>query len=385
MRGAGASVAGALRFRPTVAEVDLDAIRHNARVLKPSSAELMAVVKGQGYGHGAVEVARAALEAGATWLGVALVEEGIELREAGIGAPLLMLSEFPPGSERDALAAGITPTVYSDPGLDALARAGQDLDVTPRVHVKVDTGMHRVGLYPPERVLELVRRAVGSGCVLEGLWTHFAKAEDDEETTARQLRAFLDVARELAGAGFVPRYRHAANSAAAIRYPEAHLDLVRVGVALYGLDPGNGLAASAGLRPALTWRSAVSAVRRLPAGQAISYGHTYRLERETVVATVPVGYADGYRRALSSRADVLIGGKRRRVAGTVTMDQLMADCGRDEAGPGDEVVLIGGQGEEEITVGELAGLAGTIDYEVVCGIGSRVPRVYRGLAPGVMG
>jgi len=379
------SVADPTRFRPTVAEVDLDAIRHNARVLKPVRAELMAVVKAEGYGHGAAPVARAALEAGATWLGVAMVEEAIELREAGIEAPVLVLSEAPPGSEPDLLGYDITPTVYTDRSVERLVEAAGRVGRAPRIHVKVDTGMHRVGLYPPERALEFVRAAVARGCRFEGLWTHFASAEDDEETTGEQLRAFLAVADELERAGFVPRYRHAANSAATIRYPETHLDLVRIGVALYGLDPGHGLAEAAGLRPALVWRSAVSAVRRLPAGVAVSYGHRYRLEWDATVATVPVGYADGYLRTLSSRADVLIGGKRRRVAGTVTMDQLMADCGDDEVESGQEVVLIGRQGGAEITVSELAALAGTIDYEIVCGIGPRVPRTYRGTAPEVVG
>jgi alanine racemase len=385
MRASGAAVSGRVRLRPTVAEIDLDAIRHNAGILKPATAELMAVVKADGYGHGAVAVARAALDAGATWLGVALVEEAIELRNAGIDAPVLVLSEGPAGSAPDVLGDDITPTVYTDAGVDALVEAARRVGREPLIHVKVDTGMHRVGLYPPERAIEFVKRAVRRGCRFQGLWTHFANAEDDEATTRTQLDTFLAVAGRLGAEGLRPRYLHAANSAAVIRYPEAHLDLVRVGVALYGLDPGNGLATEAGLRPALTWRSAVSAVRRLPAGHAISYGHGYRLERDSVVATVPVGYADGYRRALSSRADVLIGGKRRPVAGTVTMDQLMADCGEDDVKPGQEVVLIGRQGDQEVTVGELARLVGTIDYEIACGIGPRVPRTYRGAGSEVIG
>ena len=378
MKASQAAVSGRVRFRPTVADVDLDAIQHNARILRPATAELMAVVKADGYGHGAVAVSRAALEAGATWLGVALVEEAIELRNAGIDAPVLVLSEGPPGSALAVLGDDITPTVYTDEGVDALVEAARRVGREPPIHVKVDTGMHRVGLYPPERAVEFVKRAVSRGCRFDGLWTHFANAEDDEATTRTQLDTLLEVAGRLEAEGLRPRYLHAANSAAVIRYPDAHLDLVRVGVALYGLDPGNGLASQAGLRSALTWRSAVSAVRRLPAGHAISYGRSYRLERESVVATVPVGYADGYRRALSSRADVLIEGKRRPVAGSVTMDQLMADCGGDDVQPGQEVVLIGRQGDQEITVGELARLVGTIDYEIACGIAARVPRTYRG-------
>ncbi|HEX9377189.1 MAG TPA: alanine racemase [Actinomycetota bacterium] len=365
-------------FRPTVAEVDLDAIRHNARAMTPAGTELMAVVKADGYGHGALPAARAAIEAGATWLGVALLEEALELRTAGVDAPILVLSEVPPGAERDLLRAEVSASLYTDRELAALAAAGEATGIAPRVHVKADTGMHRVGAYPPERAVDLARTAQAAGFVVEGLWTHFARSEDDPETTGRQLEVFLDVCRRAESAGVRPRYRHAANSGAVILHPETHLDLVRVGVALYGLSPGPGLGERAGLRPAMAWRSAVSMVRGLPAGEAVSYGHTYHLERDATVATVPVGYADGYRRGLSSRADVLIGGRRHRVAGTVTMDQIVVDCGDADVDEGDEVVLLGTQGDERITAGELAGLLDTIEYEIACGVGARVPRTYTG-------
>ncbi|MBI4260468.1 MAG: alanine racemase [Actinobacteria bacterium] len=362
-------------FRPTVAEVDLEAIRHNVRALKPDGVELMAVVKADGYGHGAVPVARAALQAGATWLGVALVEEGLALRDSGVDAPVLVLSEFPPGSEKDALEAGLTPSLYTERGLAALAgAAGRDVGV----HVKVDTGMHRVGLWPPEEALAFADRVVDAGLRLEGLWTHFARSDEDAAVTTGQLERFLTVADALGRAGHRPRYRHAANSAATIRLPAAHLDLVRVGIALYGLGAAPGLAEEAGLRPALSWRSEVSMARRLPAGESVSYGHRYRLERDAWVATVPVGYADGYSRRLSGRAEVLLGGRRRPVAGTVTMDQILVDCGDDRVEEGQEVVLIGRQGEEEIRADDLAAWSGTIPYEIVTGIGGRVPREHRG-------
>ena len=367
-----------IRFRPTVAEIDLDAIRHNVRVVRPRDAGVMAVVKSNGYGHGAVPCARAALEGGASWLGVALVEEGLSLREAGIEAPVLVLSEFPPGAEKDALAAGLTPTVYTEAGLDGLSQVARDLGVAARVHLKVDTGMHRVGLYPPEKTVSFARRILDSGLELEGLWTHFARSEEDEETTHDQLGRFLKVSRTLEESGIDPPVRHAANSAAAALYPDSHFDLVRIGIATYGLEPGPGVGWDEKLHPALSWRSAVTVARTLPAGERLSYGHTYGLDREATVATVPVGYADGYPRALSNRAHVLIRGKRRRVAGTVTMDQLMVDCGDDPVQAGDEVVLIGSQGDEEVTAWELARLAGTIGYEIVCGISERVPREYAG-------
>jgi alanine racemase len=364
------------RFRPTVVEVDLDAVRHNVRALMPPGSQLMAVVKSDAYGHGAVPVARAALGAGATWLGVALVEEGIELRDAGIDAPILVLSEFPRGSEKDALASGLIPTVYSEAGVDAVAEAAKAVGRSTAVHLKVDTGMHRVGLWPPEAAPELARRIVDADLILQGLWTHFASAETDDHLTREQLERLLRAAAAVRAAGIEPTLLHAANSAGTIRFPVSHLDLVRVGVALFGLAAGPGL--DAGLQPALTWRSAVTMVKRLPAGERISYGQTYELERDATLATVPVGYEDGFSRLLSNRIEVLIGGMRRRVAGTVTMDQIVVDCGDGEVTVGDDVVLIGAQGEERITAEELAGHIGTIGYEIVCAISERVPREHRG-------
>jgi alanine racemase len=366
------------RHRPTIVRIDLDAVRDNVRSVKPAHAELMAVVKADGYGHGSARVARAALEAGATWLGVALVEEGVVLREAGIEAPILVLSEFPRGSERDALRARLTPTVYTTGGLDRLAAAAHRLDRPLAVHVKVDTGMHRVGIYPPEDASEFIALVAAAGLDLEGLWTHFAAAESDDEGTRAQLRWLLAARDGLRARGTMPRYVHAANSAATLRCPEAHLDLVRVGAAMYGVDPGGGMGRAAGLRPALRWASAVTLVRRLGAGERLSYGWTHTLRRDANIATVAVGYGDGYARGLSSKADVLIRGKRHRVAGTVTMDQLMVDCGDDEVRPGDEVVLIGDQGDHRITAEEVAAHTGTIGYEVVTAISERVPREYRG-------
>ena len=369
------------RFRPTTVEVNLDAIRHNVTSLKPTGAELMAIVKANAYGHGAVPVAFAALESGARWLGVALVEEGLALREAGVSAPILILSECPPGAEETAIEAGLTPTLYSDAARARLAAAAAHLDRDPgsiAVHIKVDTGMHRVGVYPPEEAIAFVGRARDDGFEVQGLYTHFARAEDDPGTTASQLDTFARVTDALRDSGITPSLTHAANSGATVRHPEAHFSLVRPGLAIYGLAPTPELAEQMDLRPALSWRSTVSLAKRLPAGEAVSYGHTYRLERDAWLATVPVGYADGYTRRLSGRAEVLIGGKRRLVAGTVTMDQLLVDCGDDEPAPGEEAVLIGTQGDEVIAVEELAERSGTINYEIVCAIGERVPREYTG-------
>jgi alanine racemase len=302
-----------------------------------------------------------------------LVEEGLQLRTAGIEAPILVLSEFPPGAEAVALAHRLTPSVYSADGLARLAAAARG---ALAVHVKVDTGMHRVGVWPPENLPAFLGDVAAAGFEAEGIWTHLAKSEDDVETTARQLATYdaaLDAAK---AAGFVPVLRHAANSGGVLRHPESHYDLVRPGIALYGIGPAPD--EGAGLRPALTWRSTVAFARPLAAGERVSYGLRYELDRDAVVATVPVGYADGYRRAASSRADVLIRGRRCRVAGNVTMDQLIVDCGDLAVAAGDEVVLLGRQGDDEITAWELAANADTIAYEIVSRIGERVPRTYTG-------
>jgi alanine racemase len=368
-----------MTFRPTVADVDLDAIRGNVETLKPPGAAFMAVVKANGYGHGDVPVARAAIQGGAMWLGIALVEEGLRLREAGIrNEPILLLSEFPAEAEKEVVAADLTPTVYSERKASALAAAARAIGRPARAHLKVDTGMHRVGVLP-ERAVAVARALVSEGIEIEGVWTHFARSDEvDAPTTTEQLDGFRAVLGDLEADGIRPRYRHAANSGAALAWPESHFDLVRVGVAMYGIAPGPDLAGRAQLRPAMSLRSRVSYVQRLPAGAGVSYGHTYRLAHDSTIATVPIGYADGYLRALSNRGQVLIGGRRRPVVGNVTMDQLMVDVGDDPIQIGDEVVLFGRQGEEEIRAEEVAGWAGTIGYEIVCAVSERVPREYRG-------
>lgn len=368
-----------VRYRPTVAVVDLGAVRHNAAALRPETAELIAIVKADAYGHGAVPVARAATAAGAARLGVALVEEGTELRAAGLEVPILTLTELPPGSEGEALRAGLTPTLYTTAALSRLVSAAGGRPVAAQV--KVDTGMHRVGV-PWDRAAQFVGEVLGAGVALEGVWTHLANAEDPTDPfTGVQLERFRGVLDRLRGAGIRPGLVHAANSAGRLARPDALFDAVRVGVALYGVSPGPGVdeeVSELGLRPALSLRSAVSFVKRLPAGEAVSYGQTYRLERDATIATVPVGYADGYPRALSNRGEALIGGRRRRVIGSVTMDQLLVDCGDDTVDVGDEVILLGRQDEQEITAAELADRAGTIPYEIVCRLGVRVPREYVG-------
>jgi len=375
------------RSRSTWTEVDLEAIRHNvAQMLRISSpAALCAVVKADAYGHGAPGVASAAIEGGAAGLAVALVDEGIELREAGITQPVLLLSEPPLDAADAVVAGGLTPTLATVGSVAPLAAAARRLGVRLSVHVKVDTGMHRVGASVTE-VPSLVAAVAEEPMLrLEGLWTHLAVAGEDKEFTALQLRRFDGVVAALAAAGIRPTLLHVANSAGAITCPEARYDLVRCGITIYGELPAGAAGAMAPdvLQPALSLRSKVSAVRELEAGERPSYGRLRPLPERSLVATVPIGYADGVPRALFNAGfSVLIGGRRRPLAGMVTMDQIVVDCGPGaDVALGDEVVLIGRQGDDAITVSEWAGLMGTIGYEVLCGIGPRVPRVEKGSAP----
>ncbi len=379
------------RTRPAWAEVDPSAVRHNAALLREvvGPAALWAVVKADGYGHGATAVARAALEGGAAGLAVALVDEGVELREAGIAAPILLLSEPPDDAAAEVVAARLTPTVARGETLGPLAAASSARGRRLGVHVKVDTGMHRVGVAPGALGALVDAVAAEPALEFEGLWTHLAVAEgagdEDRAFTAVQLDCFDEVCGELSGR--TAYVRHAANSAAAIAWPRARYDLVRVGIALYGDLPSPSVAAALRaatggrtVRPVMALRARVTAVRELAAGARPSYGRRRALGDRSVVATVPIGYADGVPRALFDAGfEVLIGGRRCPLAGMVTMDQVVVDCGPGSSvGIGDEVTLLGRQGTEEITVGEWAERLGTIGYEVLCGIGPRVPRVIVG-------
>jgi alanine racemase len=370
--------------RPVWAEIDLAALRDNARWLadRVSPARLCAVVKAFGYGHGPVRVAEAAVAGGASWLAVATVEEGVQLRQAGVTEPVLLLSEPVAAVMADVVAWRLTPTLYSLSAVDAADRAVAAYGGPGRlaVHVKVDTGMHRVGA-DPEAAAEIAAEvAARPGLVLEGLCTHFAVADEpDDPFTGEQLARFRAVVKRLADRGVRPTILHAANSAAAIAFPESRFSLVRCGIALYGLAPSPAMAdACSGLRPAMAVKARVAMVKRVGAGERLSYGLRYRLGHEATVATVPIGYADGLPRRLSETGgQVIVNGRLRPIAGTVTMDQITVDCGDDRVEPGDEVVLLGRQGEAEITAWDWAARLDTIAYEVVCGISARVPRDYR--------
>lgn len=353
----------------TWAEIDLGAIRHNVRALKSRAPDsrLMAVVKAGAYGHGAVPVSRAALEAGADALAVVTVEEGAELRSAGITAPILVFTDLAPDRLPLAEEHRLAVTAHSIPSAKHVA-AHPDL----KVHLKVDTGMNRWGVEPSE-----VGEARGIlGSQLSGVYTHFASADSDPGATRRQMDLFEAV---LADQPFGGVLVHAANSAATLWHPRSHYGCVRPGVALYGLNPlgDRGSAEDEGLRPAMALKSYVAAVRRLAPGDGVSYGMTFRAEAPMYAATVPVGYAEGYRRTLSGRAEALIRGTRMPLLGRVTMDAcVFAADGAVEAG--DEVVLLGSQGGERITAEELGSWAGTINYEVTTGVNPRrVERSYQ--------
>lgn len=370
-------------------EVDLDAVTHNAGVLRAAApgAELCAVVKADGYGHGAASAARAALAGGATWLAVALVEEGVALRDAGIAAPVLVLSEPDAGSMADAHAAGLTPMIYTPDGIAAAEAAAARRDDAPwSVHLKVDTGMHRVGCDPDDAVALAGRIATSDRLRLGGTATHLAVADEPRRPeTGEQLDRFDAVLAGLDAAGTAAGVRHAANSAGALAHRRSHLDLVRCGIALFGVAPSEqlaGLPGAAGLRPAMAVRARVTLVKPVRSGEGVSYGLCHTFGRDAVVATVPVGYADGVRRALGlTGGEVLVGGVRRPIRGVVTMDQLVVEVtDGPPVRPGDDVVLLGSQGGEEVTAAEWARRLGTIPYEVLTGFGPRLPRHHHGTA-----
>ncbi|MBC7263033.1 MAG: alanine racemase [Chloroflexi bacterium] len=366
----------------TWAEIDLDAIAHNARQLKKyvgERTELMAVVKANAYGHGAVPAARAALEGGASRLAVARVDEGLQLRSGGIAAPILVMGYAIPPQAGDIVRHRLTPTVNTLELAQALsAEVAQQKAAPLPVHLKVDTGLGRFGLLPGE-VLDFARALVSlPGLFLEGFWTHFACADEaDKSYTYQQFALYCQVARQLEEAGIAIPIKHVANSAATLSLPEMHLDMVRCGITIYGLRPSEEVKMVVPVRPAMTIKSHVARVRTLPAGSGISYNRTYVTARPTPVALVPIGYGDGYRRGLSNKGAVLIHGQRVPIIGRVCMDQFMVDVSAiPDVQQNDEVVVLGRQGEEEINAEEIGALVGTNNYETVAALLPRVPRVY---------
>jgi alanine racemase len=369
-------------FRPVWAEIDLAAVRANVRALHAlvAPAALCAVVKADGYGHGAVAVSKAAMAAGADCLAVALVEEGVQLRDGGVDAPILVLSEPVPAAAETVVAHRLTPIVYTATGIDAIAKAVRTNGVHDPVgvHLKVDTGMHRVGC-APEAAVDLAAQVADRGELrLAGVCTHFAVADEPANVyTGAQQQLFEQVLAAIRDRGLPTGVVHACNTAGAIAMPQARYDMVRAGIGIYGLAPAAALAGAVDLTPVMAVKARVSHVQSLPAGARISYGLRYETTQPTRIATVPIGYADGVPRELPHNGGaVLIGGRRHPIAGTVTMDQLMVDVGDEPVAVGDEVVLIGRQGDEQIGADEWAERMHTISYTIVCGVGPRVPRRY---------
>ena len=364
------------------ARIDLAAITANARRLDELAgpAGLMAVVKADGYGHGLVPSARAVLAGGAAWLGVAFLEEALALRAAGLDAPVLAWLWTPQEDLAPAVAAGVDLGVYDLAELAAVQAASRATGCTARVHLKVDTGLSRGGSRPDAWPDLCAAAARTDGVAAVGVWSHFAFADGgpDHPVNRQQAQVFAE-ALEVAGrAGVRPEVRHLANSAATLTAPATHYDLVRPGVSLYGLSPVPqlGSPASFGLRPAMTLASTVALSKRVPPGTGVSYLHRYATDRDTTLALVPLGYADGVPRAGTDRLPVQLGGRRRTVAGTVCMDQFLLDVGDDPVAAGDEVLLFGPGDAGEPTAQEWADVLGTIDYEIVTRVGTRVPRTY---------
>jgi len=375
--------------RPSWAEIDLMALRHNVTTLRHfvAPAQLCGVVKANGYGHGALFAARALLDAGVAGLAVAIVDEGVELRDGGITEPILLLAEAPAESLADALEAKLTLTVGSLDGAHAAVTAAQEAGGLTPVHVKVDTGMHRMGVVLDDLGAVLDVLHASPNIVIEGMYSHFAVADsdlvEDREYCEVQMARFEKALAIAADKGINPPLTHLANSAAAIALPAARRSMVRVGLAAYGYLPHpsmDSLLAEQGfrLRPALSLHARVTAIRQLDAGDRPSYGRRRALPEAATVATVPFGYADGYpRRFFDAGAEVLINGIRHPLAGSVTMDQLVVDCVGGEVRVGDDVVLLGTQGDQTISADEWAAWGGTITWEILCGIGARVPRISR--------
>ncbi|NCV75177.1 alanine racemase [bacterium] len=379
-----------MKSRWAWADINLSALAHNVRVLISESApsEVWAVVKANAYGHGALQCATTALESGATGLCVALADEAIDLRKAGISAPILVMSEQPPQQHEDMIKYGLIATLYNQATIEHYANEATRLGIVGAVHLKVDTGMHRVGVDSKHAVEMAQLIAAQTWLQLDGIFTHLATADVvGHEATSRQVAEFDRVCEELKQLALLPRRVHIANSSATMNHIGVATQMknaptmTRVGIAMYGIaadaqSNSFGVAEGAELQPVMAVKARVSHVQWLDAGEAVSYGLQRTLKHRSCIATLPIGYADGVPRGLWATGEVLIGGKRRAFAGVVTMDQVMIDCENDDVQVGDEAVLIGKQSESQITANDWAHQMGTIGYEIVCGISARVPRNY---------
>lgn len=370
-------------YRDTWAEVSLDHIQANVtqfRQFVQHPSKLMAVVKADGYGHGAIEVAKAAISAGADYLGVALLDEAIQLREAGIETPILILGYTPPRSVKEAIQYNITLTVFDEDVLDEIILHSAKLCKTAYVHLKIDTGMSRIGVTSCEEASLLAEKVMTAEYVyLEGVFTHFANADNEDPTyTYEQFQKFHSILSYLDSKQIPVPIKHCCNSAATMNFPEMHLDMVRIGIALYGLYPDNSLKHHPiQLKQAMSFKTRVASIKSVEASQPISYGCTWSPNKDGKIATLPIGYADGLSRLLSNKGKVLIRDQHANIRGRVCMDQTMIDVSDvDNCSIGEEVTIFGTSHSSFQSVDQLAEWMGTINYEVVCLIGKRVPRVY---------
>lgn len=369
-------------LRPTWAEINLGALTYNfnqVRKLVGKDVRVMVVVKGNAYGHGIVKISKTLAELGVDYLGVATIDEALLLRRKRIQKPVLVLGSVLPDEVDAALKNNITLTLANDELLEVIERKAKSLKKTAKVHIKVDTGMGRIGLWHEDEAASFADKvAISESIEVEGVYTHFSAAARDKVYTAYQVESFGKFIGQLLNRGFKIPYRHAANSIATVNLKKSHLNLVRPGLIIYGMYPKRGFKRLINLKPVLSLKTKIVYVKRVPPGRSISYGRTYVTQDNTKIATLPIGYADGYGRILSNKAEALIKGERAPVIGKVTMDQTMIDVGHiKNVKIGDEVVLIGRQGSNEITTEKLARLAGTIPYEIVCSITDRVPRIYK--------
>ncbi|WP_318505261.1 alanine racemase [Bacillus sp. T3] len=370
-------------YRDTWAEISLDAIKHNTSHFKNyinSNVKLMGVVKADGYGHGAVPIAKAILAAGADYLAVAILDEALELRDAGIQAPILVLGFTPNRSIKDAIKADVDLTVFSETMLNEIIFYAEQLRKSVCIHIKVDTGMSRIGVQTADEALRLAEIAKSSIYIrLKGLFTHFARADDEDPTyTYTQYQKFQNVISHLENHQIEIPLKHCCNSAGTMKFPEMHLDMVRVGISLYGLYPDQTLTShSIPLQQAMTLKTTIVALKIVPAHRSISYGGTKIPTQATKIATLPIGYADGLSRLLSNRGTFLLNGHKVVVAGRVCMDQTMIEIPDTlQCKEGDVVTIFGVNENAFLSVEEMARLMGTINYEVVCQISKRVPRSY---------
>ncbi|NMA54510.1 MAG: alanine racemase [Firmicutes bacterium] len=370
-------------LRPTWVEVDLKKIQLNLQAVKKlvgPKVKLMAVVKANAYGHGAVEVAQAVIKAGAECLAVATLDEAVALREAGLKPMILVMGTNIPADGVEAAAVhNITQALCTEELARSLSASSQELGLTATVHLKIDTGMGRIGVHVDDAAQFMSKIRELPGLQVTGVFSHFASADEaDQEYTSLQLVRFREALDNLTRHGYTFPRRHIANSAGILDYPESYFDLVRPGCILYGCWPGPNTNNSLPLEPTLAFKTRIVYLKKIPAGTSISYGRTYISSCQRTLATLPVGYADGFPRCLSNRGQVLIRGQRCPVVGRVCMDQCIVDVSEvPGVSLGDEVVLIGSQHEDSISAAEVASLAGTIDLDILCGIGARVPRIYR--------